>query len=97
VQQIAGLGCYKNRLAVFGDKHALRLRAGRHLVHDRVALHVDHGERGALLLGDVEAAAFLVDAEGLGAWPGLEPADHIELRHVHNVDHVVGAAGDVEL
>src|ERR1700733_13883281 len=33
VQQIAGLGCYKNRLAVFGDKHALRLPAGRNVVH----------------------------------------------------------------
>jgi hypothetical protein len=60
-------------------------------------LHVDHGERRAFLLGDVEAAAFLVDAEGFRAWPGLDLADHLELRHVHNVNHVVVAAGDVKL
>jgi hypothetical protein len=97
MQQIAGLGRDIDCLAVLRDQHAFGLRAGRHLLHDGIVFHIDDGERRAFFLGDVKAATSLVDAKGFRAWPGLELANHIELGHVHNVDHVVVAAGDVEL
>jgi len=49
---------------------ALGLGAGRHLVDDDVLVDVDDRERGALLVRHVDAAALLVDAEGLRARPG---------------------------
>ena len=47
--------------------------------------------------GNVDAAPLLVDAESLGARAGRELAHHFELGDVDDVDHVIVAAGDVEL
>ena len=74
-----------------------RAAAGRHLAHDDVLVHVDDRERGAFLVGDVDAPPRLVDRERLRARTGGELGDHLELAHVDDVDHVVVAARDVEL
>ena len=47
--------------------------------------------------GHVDATPFLVDAESLGARAGGELAHHFELGDIDDVDHVIIAAGDVEL
>jgi hypothetical protein len=97
VHQVAGLGGEVNGVAVVRDQHALGLGAGRHLLHDPVARHVDDGERRGFLLGNIEPATLFIDTEGLRARAGLDLADDRELDHVQNLDQVVVAAGDIEL
>ena len=97
MDEIADLGGDVDEMAVLADEHALGLGAGRHLLDDDVLVHVDDRERGALLVRHVDAPPLLVDAEGLRARPGRELADHLELGDVDDVDHVVVAAGDIEL
>jgi hypothetical protein len=54
-------------------------------------------ESEELLVRHVDAAARLVDPEGLRARSGRELADDLELGDVDDVDHIVVAAGDIEL
>ena len=65
-------------------------------MHDLVLIHVYDRECRALLVGDVDAPSLLVDRKGFRAGAGLEPADHVELCDINDVDHIIVPAGDVE-
>ena len=96
MHEVASLGGDIDDLAVLALQHAFRFGAGRHLLHNDIALHVNDGKRGSFFVGDVDALALLVHGERFRARPGRELADHLQFRNVEDVDDVVVAASDVE-
>ena len=97
MHEVADLGGDVDGLAVLADEYAFRLGAGRHLLDDDVLVDVDDRERRPFLVRHVDAPPFLVDGEGFGARAGHQLADDFELGDVEDIDHVVVAAGNVEL
>src|SRR5258708_30534312 len=97
MDEIADFGGHIDEMTVFADEHPFRFGAGWHFLDNDVLVDVDHREGRALLVGHVDAAAGLVDGEGLRARAGRELAYHLELGNVDDIDHVVATAGDIKL
>src|SRR5262249_31386103 len=65
-------------------------------LNDDILINIENRKRRSFFIGDVDATCLFVQGKGFGAWAGGEPANHLELGDIDDVDHVVIATCNIK-